>query len=106
MADISETAWSGDASNYDTADAYCKACLIDENPSGADKVKGLCHLPVFTPDGKLSRNGAHNAASALAGGRGGVKAKPESKKAAAKRLVGLYAQLKEKAPPSIVSMAG
>lgn len=102
---VVNTAWDGSASNYADADAYCKASLIDENPAGQDKVKSLCSLPVYEANGDLNANAVHAAASALAGGRGGVKASPASKKAAAKKLVKLYGQLQEDAPPSIKSMA-
>jgi hypothetical protein len=105
MAGVTDAAWDGSASNYEDAASYCKACLIDENPAGQDKVKSACSLPVLTPDGTLNSNAVHAAASSLAGGRGGVKASPASKKAAAKKLVKLYGQLQEDAPPSIKQMA-
>lgn len=41
--------WDGSASNYEDTNAYCSACLIDVNPSGEDKVQGLCMLPVRGP---------------------------------------------------------
>lgn len=102
---ISNAPWDGSASNYKDAASYCAACLIDENKLGADKVKSACSLPVKTPDGTINSNAVHAAASALAGGRGGVKASPASKKAAARKLVALYGQMKEDVPPSIKNMA-
>ena len=107
MADnISSRPWDGSASNYKDANAYCAACLIDENEAGQPKVKALCKLPVREPDGGApNANAIHAAAAALAGGRGGVQAKPASKKAAAKKLLALYAAMKEDAPPSIKNMA-
>jgi len=90
--------------DYETAGAFCRACLIDLNP-GDDKVKSLCKLPVYEPDGTLNRNAVHAAAAALAGARGGVDAPPEAKKQAAKRLLRLYEQLGETPPDSIVRLA-
>ncbi len=101
---ISDAPWDGAASNYRDTNAYCAACLIDENESG-DKTQDNCKLPVKTPDGAINRNAVHAAAAALAGGRGGVKASPASKKAAARKLVRLYGELKEPPPNSIKNMA-
>lgn len=103
---ISEAAWDGSASNYSDADAYCKACLIDENPSGQDKTKQACKLPVYTPNGDLNRNAVHSAAAVMAGGMGGVSASPQSKKAAARKLIRLYGELKETPPDSLKKIAG
>lgn len=123
MADnISSRPWDGSAANYDDAGDWCNACLIDENPAGKPKVKGLCKLPVYEPSpddpkggpegdnpthrvGALNVNAVHAAAAALAGGRGGVQASPAAKKAAAKKLIRLYRQIKEDAPASIKNMA-
>ncbi len=97
--------WDGSASRYDTTDNYCKASLIDENPSGQDKVQALCKLPICEPNGDINSNAVHAAVAALAGGRGGVKAKPESKKAAAKKLLSIYRDMKENPPPSLTNIA-
>ena len=51
MASFSDKPWDGSASRWGTAEAYCSACLIDVNPKGQKKVKGLCHLPVKEPGG-------------------------------------------------------
>jgi len=104
--DVSNKPW-GDvsAADYEDADTFCSACLIDANPDGQDKTKSNCKLPVYDPGGALNRNAVHAAASALAGGRGGVQATPAQKKAAAKKLVKLYGVLNEDAPPSIKQMA-
>jgi hypothetical protein len=103
---ISDKPWNGSPSNYTSAEAYCKACLIDENPSGQRKVKGNCSLPVYDPSGALNRNAVHAAAAALVGARGGVQAKPSSKRAAARKLISLYRQLKEQAPDALRRLAG
>lgn len=102
---ISNAAWDGSASNYKDTDAYCAACLIDENPAGKDKVQALCKLPIKTPSGDINSNAVHAAASALAGGRGGVSASAASKKAAARKIKAIYGQMKEDCPPSIMNMA-
>lgn len=47
--DLMNRQWDGAASNYSSTDDYCKACLIDVNPSGEDKVQALCKLPVKKP---------------------------------------------------------
>lgn len=102
---ISNAPWDGSASNYKDTDAYCAACLIDENPAGKDKVQALCKLPIKTPAGDINSNAVHAAASALAGGRGGVSASAASKKAAARKIKAIYGQMKEDCPPSIMNMA-
>lgn len=100
-----DKAWDGSASRYPSTEAFCKACLIDENDAGEDKVQAKCKLPVYEPGGALNSNAVHSAAAALAGGRGGVKASPASKKAAAKKLIRLYGELKEDPPDSLKNMA-
>ena len=105
MATFSDAAWDGSASRWPTAEAYCESCLIDANDGEGPKVKSLCHLPIKEPDGTYSVNGIHAAAAALAGGRGGVDAPPAAKRAAARKLKRLYAEMKEDCPPSIARMA-
>ena len=102
MASISEASWDGAASNYKDADSYCKACLIDENPSGEEKSKSACSYPVYTPDGALSRAGVHNAATRL--NQSG--ASPAAKKVAANKLLSCYSELKEPAPKIVYHVAG
>jgi hypothetical protein len=101
---ITNGAWDGSASRWPDADSFCEACLIDENEPGKPKVKTLCKLPVKEPNGDTNANAAHAAAAALAGGRGGVQAKPQSKKAAARKLKTIYAEMKEPLPLSIKAM--
>lgn len=102
---ITNKPWDGSASKYPDTNAYCDACLVDNNPPGKDKIQALCKLPVKEPNGDLNSNGVHAAAEALAGARGGVKIASAEKKAAAKKLISYYKQLKEDAPSSIVNMA-
>src|SRR5262245_24433160 len=93
---ISDKPW-GDfgAADYDE-EQWFKATIMHLN--GDSRVKGDNKLPVREPDGTLNRNGIHAAASALAGGRGGVNAPAEAKTAAAKTIVGLYGKLQEDPP--------
>lgn len=102
---ITNQAWDGSASRWPDTPSYCDACLIDDNPSGQDKTQANCKLPVYEPNGDINSNAVHAAAAALAGGRGGVKSSPASKKAAARKLVKLYGQLQEDVPDSIKNMA-
>lgn len=90
----STKAWDGSASNYSSTEAFCSACLIDDNPDGQRKVQSLRHLPVKEPGGALNANAVHNAASRL----NQLKVSPASKKKAARALVRLYGQLKEPVP--------
>ncbi len=92
--------------DYDTPASFCGASLIDMNPSGEEKTKAMCKLPVREPNGDLNRNGVHAAAAALAGGRGGVQAPPEMKRRAARKLIRLYSELDEDPPESIRRLAG
>jgi len=96
---ISEAPWDGSAANYTPAQ-WKAACLIDTGEGDPDS-KGRYKLPVKTPDGALSRAGVHAAAARL----NQTQASPAARKAAAKKLLGYYRQLKEDAPPSIKTMA-
>jgi hypothetical protein len=103
---ISNKPWSDvKESDYPNAGSYCAASLIDLNESGKSKAKGQCHLPVYEPGGALNRAGVHAAAAALAGARGGLKVPPAAKRAAARKLLRLYGELKEEAPESIRRLA-
>jgi hypothetical protein len=103
---ISNRPWGDfDEADY-SPEQFCRASLIDLNPAGEPKAKGLCKLPVKEPAGALNRNGVHAAAAALAGARGGVSAPPAARRAAARRLVGYYRELGEDAPPSVRRLAG
>jgi hypothetical protein len=105
---FSNAPWSSvSESDYSSAEEYCSACLIDENPSGEKKTKDRCHLPVRMP---RDRGGAYNTnaltavAAVLAGARGGVKASAASKAAAARKLRRLYSEAKMNPPPSLRRM--
>lgn len=107
MTTFTTAPWNGDAGQWDSADAYAKACLIDENPPGKPKTKALCKLPYQDPKtGAVNVNALHAAVAALAGGRGGVQATPASKKAAARKILAFYRERKEPPPPSLMRIAG
>lgn len=98
--------WDGNASRWPDTASYCDSCLINENTGDRENwTQDMCKLPVKEPDGTVNTNAVHSAASALAGGRGGVKASPASKKTAARKIKALYAEMKEDVPPSIKAMA-
>lgn len=58
---IVDKPWDGAASRYADTDAYCAACLIDDNPSGAEKSQAKCHLPYKEPNGDININAVRNA---------------------------------------------
>lgn len=99
---VSNAAW-GDVSQADyTIEQWRRACLIHPDQTSDDK--GDYKLPVRMPDGTLNRNAVHAAAQRF-GQIAGVSA--DDKKAAARKLVGLYrSQLKEDPPASLLSAAG
>ncbi len=110
MHKVSTKPWSTiKESDYEDADDFCAASLIDLNPPGRKKTKALCKLPVYEPKkmGRaLNRNAMIAAAAALAGARGGVKAPPEAKRRAARKLLRLYRRLQMEPPESLKRIAG
>lgn len=99
---ISSRPW-GDFSEADyTPEQYCRAALVDMNPSGEPKTKAQCHLPVREPSGTLNRNGVHAAASRL----GQTRIPPELKRRAARALMARYRELDEDPPESVRRIAG
>ena len=109
MPAISDRPWEDvTESDYEDAKEYCRACLIDLNPSGEEKKKQRCKLPVYEPKsmgGKLNRNAVHAAAVVLAGGRRGVRAPADAKRKAAQKLVRLYKEVDEEPPESVTKLA-
>jgi hypothetical protein len=103
---VSDRPWGSFSESDYTPEQFCRAALIDLNPSGEPKTKGLCKLPVREPDGTLNRNGVHAAAAVLAGARGGVDAPPDQKRAAARRLRAAYGELDEPVPDALARLAG
>lgn len=100
---VSNTPWSNFSESDYNLQQWIKACLI--HPDKPSKAKEDYKLPVREPDGTLNKNGIFAAASALAGGRGGVSASDAQKKQAAVKLMGLYVTIGEDAPTSIEKLA-
>ncbi len=102
MADsLSSKPWDGDASNYDTPEEFCSACLVDENDGSGSKTKSKCHLPVREPGGAYNRVALGQAAARLAQ----TSIPPAARKAAARKLVALYARFDLSIPDSLKNMA-
>ncbi len=54
---FTDEAWSSPESSL-SAEDFAKVCLIDLNPPGKEKVKGLCRLPVRNTTALSRSNGA------------------------------------------------
>jgi hypothetical protein len=80
-------------------DQWKRACLLDHGTGNTPKER--YGLPVREPSGALNANGM----AAAAGRIHGVKAPPDKKKAAARKLVGLYRSEKMDVPPALLRMA-
>lgn len=105
MNEVSSKPWSDFKESDYSLEQWRRACLI--SPPEPSESKADYKLPVKEPSGTLNRNACHSAAAALAGARGGVNAPEDRKKAAAKRLIGLYRnQLEEDPPDSLLRLAG
>lgn len=103
---VVDTPWDGSASRYPSTEAYCAACAIDLNESGAKKTQDNCKLPYKEPGGAINKNALGSAAAALAGARGGLKGVPAAaKKAAARKLRAAYGEAKMDVPDSLKNMA-
>lgn len=100
---VVDTAWDGSASRF-TIEQWRASCLI--GPDTESDSKNDYKLPVKEPDGDVNSNAVHAAAAALAGGRGGVDAPADEKKAAARKLLALYRQIGDDAPDSLLELAG
>lgn len=107
--------WDGSASNYDSTEAYCAACLIDVNSAaGRDtKAQSHCMLPVRGPgDGKGTY--VRQAIHAAAGGRGITQVKKPDDvpqvdwdaavKAAANEIKKAYGEMDEEVPESVMDL--
>lgn len=110
-----DSPWDGSAGQWPDAESYCSDCLLDFNPVGAEKVKGLCRLPYRAP-GKENPNA--NAIKAIGGGARGITAikKPaeisqedfdQKMTAAANKVIGWWPKLFENpAPEGVYKVAG
>lgn len=97
--------WDGSASQWDTPEAYCRDCLIDEN-TGDEKTKDKCHLPYRKPGSSAINK---NALRTMATGRGlaAVNASKEAKRKAANWIISKWqAAFGRPAPESIYEIAG
>jgi HK97 family phage prohead protease len=101
---VTQAAWDGSPSRF-TIEQWRKSTLIDTGTGGTDTFDRY-KLPVLEPNGDVNANAVHAAAAVLAGGRGGVTASPEQKRAAARKAAGLYGQMGEDMPDSLRTMAG
>jgi hypothetical protein len=81
------SAWNGSASQWDTPEAYCSDCLIDENSGGGPKTKDKCHLPYRKPGSSQINKNALRAIGAGARSLTAVQASPASKKKAANWVI-------------------
>ncbi|MGH6654813.1 MAG: hypothetical protein ACRDVE_06365 [Actinocrinis sp.] len=103
---VSDTPWSKFSAADYTPAQWHRACLIHDHAAGqVPDDKEHDKLPIREPDGTLNRNAVHAAASALAGGRGGVQASAAQKATAARSLVAAYKVLGETPPDSITTLA-
>ncbi len=65
-ASFTNASWDKSVTNRLSASDYCRCCLVDYNPSGEEKVKAKCKLPIrATPGGPIYRAALRNAASRL-----------------------------------------
>lgn len=105
MTTFTKSPWSSPESDLSVED-FAKVCLIDMNPPGKTKTKGMLHLPVrSTPGGPVNVNALH-AASGAHGIQGVKGVSPEKKRSAAKKLISLYRQAGEIAPEHVYRIAG
>jgi len=92
------TAWSGDASQWDTPEAYCRDCLIDLNESGQPKTKDKCKLPYRKPG---SDRPNINAIHAIASRINQTDAPAEALRSAARKVASWIRQDGKEVPPNI-----
>jgi HK97 family phage prohead protease len=80
--------WDGSESRWPDAASYCSACMVDNNPSGAEKTKAECHFPYKEPNGDISVA----ALRAIVGGRGAQANFPgaAAARAKARRMLAQY----------------
>ena len=65
MAEYVGGSWDSPESDLEASD-FCKVCLVDTNPSGEEKIKAKCKLPIRrTPGGPISKAALRNAASRI-----------------------------------------
>jgi len=94
--------WDGAASNYSTTEAYCNACLINQNESDNpdEWVQAECKLPV-REEGDSQDTFVRQAVYAAAQRLNQTDATEESLNAAREQLVMAYAEMDEEPPESL-----
>jgi len=103
MATFTDASWSKPGGELDAA-AYCRVCLIDTNPSGQEKVKDNCKLPVRSkPGGAVNKNALRNAAGRIFQMKG---IGAEAKRKGARKLVRLMREAKIDVGESLLRLAG
>lgn len=92
--------WDGSASRWPDAASYCRSCLVDNNPAGAEKTKSECHFPVKAPGSDAFNV---NALRAVVGGRGAQANFPgaEAARARARRLLAEFNSTRAEAATGI-----
>lgn len=89
MMPFTDSSWNSPESDLEAGD-FCSVCLIDLNPSGQEKLKALCKLPIrSTPGGPVNRNALRNAAGRIFQVTG---VPADEKRRAAGRLVSLMGE--------------
>jgi hypothetical protein len=97
---VSNTTWSSfSQADYDD-EQWQRATILDHGTGNAPKER--YGLPVREPHGTLNPHAVHAAAARHAG----ADAPADARHAAAAALVGLYRQLEEMPPESIIKLAG
>lgn len=105
-AEVSNRPWSDfDESDY-TPEQWRRATILDRGSEHGDETtKSRYGLPVREPSGVLNRNGVHAAAGGH--GIGAVKGiSDDLRRSTARKLVGLYRQIGDEPPESLLSLAG
>jgi hypothetical protein len=103
---ISNKPWEAKPGDYKNAAHYADSSLINLNDGPEDEwTLNNIKLPVKEPGGALNKNAVFAAAAVLGGARGGIKAPPEAKKKAAKKLLVHYQTLQADPPDSLKRMA-
>jgi peptidoglycan hydrolase-like protein with peptidoglycan-binding domain len=100
MAGTTNKSWDGSAGRF-TDQQYARSCLIKR--SGTGSIKERCSLPVREPDGTLNLNALPAAAGRLGGTQG---LSDSERRAAARKLMGLYSANKMDPPAKLLKAAG
>jgi len=110
---LMERAWDGSASNYDSTEAFCSACLIDVNKAAGldEKTQSHCMLPVkASGSGTYDTDGCHAAAVRFNQVKRPADVPEEAwgtaVKSAANKLISAYSSFDEVAPEVVYKVAG